>query len=226
MCFSVNLPNDQLAAIAVAGMLPTLREKLLGTTFEDLSHLAQTVAELGTQYQSLRRDTRFWKGSTYVDTGNPFIGYSDEAMYDEDDGEDYSDEIAAVEWNWGKKMIVVSNPWVREIGGRYDFDVSKSDKLFGLLLKEGRLKVPANYAPIPPEERKNKAYCKYHNTTTYSTSECRIFKQNIQRAIQQGLLRFEKIDKAKVDASPFSAQNMVDVSMIRGKAKVLTSARA
>lgn len=179
LCFSVNLPDDQLAAIAIAGMLPTLREKLLGTTFEDLSHLARIVAELGTRYQSLRRDTRFQKGSTYVDTSNPFIGYSDEAMYDDDEDEDFSDEIAAAEWNWGKKLIVVSNPWGKEIGGRYDFDVSKSDRLFDLLLKEGCLKLPTNHVPIPPEERKNKPYCKHHNTTTHSTSDCRIFKHNI-----------------------------------------------
>ena len=30
LCFSLNLTNDQLAALAVQGMLPTWREKLLG----------------------------------------------------------------------------------------------------------------------------------------------------------------------------------------------------
>ena len=30
MCFSLNLTNDQLAALAIQGMLPTWREKLLG----------------------------------------------------------------------------------------------------------------------------------------------------------------------------------------------------
>jgi hypothetical protein len=34
------LPDDQLATIVVAGMSPALMEKLLGTTFEDLSHVA------------------------------------------------------------------------------------------------------------------------------------------------------------------------------------------
>jgi hypothetical protein len=170
----------------------------------------------------LRRDTRFQKGSAYVDTGNPFISCSNEAIYDEDDDEDYSDEIAAAEWNWGKKLIVVSSPWGKETGGTYDFDVSKSDRLFDFLLKEGRIKLPPNHVPIPPEERKNKAYCKYHNTTTHSTSECRIFKQHIQRALQQGLLRFDTMNKAKIDTNHFPAQNMVNASMIRGKAKVLT----
>jgi hypothetical protein len=30
MCFSLNLPDDQLADMAVAGMLPAVREKLFG----------------------------------------------------------------------------------------------------------------------------------------------------------------------------------------------------
>jgi hypothetical protein len=34
MCFSLNLPDDQLADMAVAGMLPAVREKLFGMEFE------------------------------------------------------------------------------------------------------------------------------------------------------------------------------------------------
>jgi hypothetical protein len=33
MCFSLNLPDDQLADMAVAGMLPAVREKLFGMEF-------------------------------------------------------------------------------------------------------------------------------------------------------------------------------------------------
>jgi hypothetical protein len=33
MCFSLNLPDDQLADMAVAGMLPAVREKLFGMDF-------------------------------------------------------------------------------------------------------------------------------------------------------------------------------------------------
>jgi hypothetical protein len=36
MCFSLNLPDDQLAGMAVAGMLPTIREKLFGMEFHNL----------------------------------------------------------------------------------------------------------------------------------------------------------------------------------------------
>jgi hypothetical protein len=43
MCFSLNIPNDQLAGMAVAGMLTAIREKLFGMEFDDLGQLLLTV---------------------------------------------------------------------------------------------------------------------------------------------------------------------------------------
>jgi hypothetical protein len=43
MCFSLNIPDDQLASMAVAGMLPAIREKLFGMEFDDLGYLLLTV---------------------------------------------------------------------------------------------------------------------------------------------------------------------------------------
>jgi hypothetical protein len=40
-CFSLNLIDDQLATLAVQGMLPVRREKLLGQEFNNLGQLAQ-----------------------------------------------------------------------------------------------------------------------------------------------------------------------------------------
>ena len=40
LCFSLNLADDQLAALAVQGM-PTWKEKLLGQEFDNLGQLAQ-----------------------------------------------------------------------------------------------------------------------------------------------------------------------------------------
>jgi hypothetical protein len=36
MCFSLNIPDDQLTGMAVAGMLPAIREKLFDMEFDDL----------------------------------------------------------------------------------------------------------------------------------------------------------------------------------------------
>ena len=46
LCFSLNLADDQLAALAVQGMLPIWKEKLLGQEFVNLGQLAQRVAAL------------------------------------------------------------------------------------------------------------------------------------------------------------------------------------
>ena len=104
MCFSLNLTDDQLAALAVQGMLPMWREKLLGQKFDNLGLLAQRVAALSSQFQNMCRDTRFQKSAVIAEAYNP---YSVDDGYEDDDEE----EIAVAEWNWGKKTIMMSNPW-------------------------------------------------------------------------------------------------------------------
>ena len=80
---------------------------------------------------------------------------------------------------------------------------------------------------LPPEQLKNKKFCKFHNATSHSTNECRILQQHIQRAIQQGRLKFDTPRKMKVDDNPFPRdQNMVDVEIFKGKTKVLTSIKS
>ena len=103
MCFSLNLTDDQLAALVVQGMLPTWREKLLGQEFDNLGQLAQRVAVLNSQFQNMRRDTQFQKSTTITETYNP---YSVDDGYEDDEEE----EVAVAEWNWGKKTVMVSNP--------------------------------------------------------------------------------------------------------------------
>ena len=121
---------------------------------------------------------------------------------------------------------MVPNPWGRGVEESYDFDITKSDKLFDFLLEKGQIKLPDNHVMLPPDQLKNKKFCKFHNATSHSTNECRIFRQHIQRAIQQGRLKFDTPQKMKVDDNPFPRdQNMVDVRLLKGKTKVLTSTR-
>ena len=99
--------------------------------------------------------------------------------------------------------------------------------LFHFLLEKGQIKLPDNHVMLPPEQLKNKKFCKFHNATSHSTNECRIFWQHIQRAIQQGRLKFDTPWKIKVDDNPFLGdQNMVDAGLFKGKTKVLTSTKS
>ena len=48
-------------------MLPVWKEKLLGQEFDNLGQLAQRVAALNSQFQSMRRDTQFQKSTTVAE---------------------------------------------------------------------------------------------------------------------------------------------------------------
>ena len=73
LCFSFNFTDDQLAALAVQGMLPTQREKLLEQEFDNLGQLAQRVAPLNSQFQNMRRDTRFQNNDAIAEAYNPYL---------------------------------------------------------------------------------------------------------------------------------------------------------
>ena len=75
------------------------------------------------------RDTRFQKSTAIAKACNP---------YSVNDGNEYEEDVIVVaKWNWGKKTVMVSNPWGKGVEESYDFDVTKSDKLFDFLLERG-----------------------------------------------------------------------------------------
>jgi hypothetical protein len=92
MCFSLNLPDDQLADMAVTGMLPAVREKLFGMEFENLGHLSQKLSLMSNQAYGFKKDTRFNKQHDIADVYNQFLEKADQI-------EDFDDdqEIAAAE---------------------------------------------------------------------------------------------------------------------------------
>ena len=54
-------------------------------------------------------------------------------------------------------------------------------------------------------------YCKWHNEMSHDTNDCKVFRQQIQSAIEQGKLKFEVPKKPmKIDQHPFPT-NMVDI---------------
>ena len=57
---------------------------------------------------------------------------------------------------------MVPNPWGRGVEESYDFDVTKSDKLFDFLLEKGQINLPDNHVMLPPNQLKNKKFCKFH----------------------------------------------------------------
>ena len=138
----------------------------------------------------MHRDTQFQKSTTVVEAYNPYLV---------DDGyEDEEEEVAVAEWNWGKKTVMVSNPWGRGVKESYDFDITKSNKLFDFLLEKGQIKLLDNHVMLPPDQLKNKKFCKFHNATSHSTNECKILRQLTQRAISKGSLNLIHLGRSKL----------------------------
>ena len=135
--------------------------------------------------------------------------------------------VASAEWIQNSKKPVTC-PFGKKEPESYGFDITKADKIFDLLLSEGLIKLKP-YHNIPSEdELKNMKYCKWHNATSHDTNECKVFRQQIQMAFEQGRLKFEAPKKMmKIDGHPF-ATNMVDVARDEGSSqeKILTSSSA
>jgi hypothetical protein len=97
MCFSLNLPDDQLVDMAVVGMLPVVREKLFVMEFDNLGQLSQKLSLMSNQTNGFKKDTRFNKQHDIADIYNQFLEKADQ-MEDSDDDQ----EVAATEIMWAR----------------------------------------------------------------------------------------------------------------------------
>src|SRR5512142_1204413 len=103
-------------------MITPIREKFSSQDFDSLSHLAQKVTLHEQRFAEARKN--FKK-----------VNHVCPCIYGSDDDDDDS-EVAATEWVRSKNVIPCQ--WVKSSGTeeRYDFDITKADKIFDLLLRE------------------------------------------------------------------------------------------
>jgi hypothetical protein len=87
--------------------------------------------------------------------------------------------------------------------------VSKVEQIFDLLLKEKQLKFPEGCKIPTTQELQGRLYCKWHNSFTHSTGDCKELRRQIQLAIEQGRLILWQY-AMKVDTQPFPNVNMVE----------------
>jgi hypothetical protein len=115
------------------------------------------------------------------------------------------EEVSLTKWSHNMKPIKC--PYVKQgvlLGESYDFDESRCDKLFDLLLQEKYIYLPSNHTLPSAEELKKKKWCKWHNATSHHINECRVFKRQIRTAIEQGCIKFEEPKRSmQVDGNPF-----------------------
>jgi hypothetical protein len=72
----------------------------------------------------------------------------------------------------------------------FTFNIAKCEKIFDELLKHGNIKL-LHIIPLV-EELKGRVYYKWHGYFRHNANDCVVFRQQIQPAINEGRLRFQK----------------------------------
>jgi hypothetical protein len=139
-----------------------------------------------------------------------------------------NDEVAAIDWVWNYFEYIpwAKNKSIEEEKKKHNFDIIKADKIFDYLLEKGQIKLIGNHKIPSAKELKKRRYCKYHNSNTHNTNDCKVFKDIIQQAISKGNIGLEKAKGGMgIEGHPFPI-NMVSSSFPKGKFMVLTSESA
>ena len=88
----------------------------------------------------------------------------------------------------------------RFVSKTYTFDVIKCDEIFDLLVNEGIMIVPKGLKLPPIEQRQKKGYCKFHGNFGHKTSRCVVFRDSVQKALDEGMLKFGQTKATKADS--------------------------
>ena len=91
--------------------------------------------------------------------------------------------VGSDEWVQNNKKPI-SCPFGNKELEKFGFDIIKAYKIFDLLLSKGQIKLRP-YHKIPTrQELKNMKYCKWHYATSHDTNDFKVFRQQIQSAIE------------------------------------------
>jgi hypothetical protein len=132
-------------------------------------------------------------------------------LVDTEDAEDSGEEqeVAVTEWTRGANPV--SCKWIKQQGPAkgFDFNESKVEQIFDLLLREKQLKLPEGQKFPTAQELQGRPYCKWHHPFTHTTNDCKELRRQIQSAIEQGRLMLGQF-AMKADTRPFPGVNMVE----------------
>jgi hypothetical protein len=99
--------------------------------------------------------------------------------------------VAKLVWPAKSKSSVLSHPHsTQKEKVKFTFNIAKCDKIFDELLKNDNIKLSHIIPAV--EELKGRIYFKWHGSFLHDTNDCVVFRRQIQSAINEGRLRFQK----------------------------------
>ncbi|KAK1642110.1 hypothetical protein QYE76_059915 [Lolium multiflorum] len=176
-CYSVRITEKEAVELAVAGLATQLKDMAsqadypsARTWFRNYQHMNSATRTVPRQVQACGSPGRCrGRRSSAGDQ-----------------------EVAVAEWTRGGTPV--SCKWVKPPGPPrgFDFDVTKTEQIFDLLLKEKQLTIPEGLKFPTAQELNGKPYCKFHNSLSHATNDCRVWRQHVQAAIEKGRLIFNQ----------------------------------
>jgi hypothetical protein len=194
-CYSTRISEKEAVELASLGLVKPIKDLVFQLEFNSLVHLVQKLTSYEQHHPELYQD-RFKRQVILIDAEDA-----------EDSGDDQ--EVAVAEWTQGANPM--SCKWVKQQGPAkyFDFDVSKVEQIFDLLLKEKQLKLPEGCKFPTAQELQGRPYCKWHHSFMHNTSGCKDLRRQIQSAIEQGQLILGQ-NAMKIVTQPFPSVNMVE----------------
>ncbi|KAK1601551.1 hypothetical protein QYE76_037200 [Lolium multiflorum] len=158
-CYSVRLNEKEVVELAALGLAAPLKDLALQTEYNSLAHMIQKLTLYEQRHPELYQDKFVKRPIALVETA------------DVEDSEDQ--EVAVAEWTRG--AVPVSCKWVKPQGPArgFDFDISKVEQIFDLLLKEKQLKLPEGHKFPTMQEMNGRPYYKWHHSFTHTTNDCK-----------------------------------------------------
>ncbi|XP_058775231.1 uncharacterized protein LOC131649487 [Vicia villosa] len=223
-CFT-QIPEHELVQMAARGLDYSIRKKIDPTCVKSMSQLADRVQHL----ERLRLEkVRHTKAKTKKERVAYFDYDDTNPIYEADYISLTKEEVDLAEVKarptYGCKALFPSKGKgpaehnAKFPAKTYTFDVSKCEEIFDVLVKDGQILLPPN-AKLPPlEQRQKRGFCKYHNYLGHSTSQCFLFRDLVQKSLQEGHLKFAA-RKMKIDSDPLRHEEdlfveTVDINMV------------
>ncbi|KAK1595183.1 hypothetical protein QYE76_037480 [Lolium multiflorum] len=194
-CYSVHVSEKEAVELAVVGLSSSIKDVASQADYPSLAHMVRK-----SHRRMKQRHPGCLRGQVqacgYHEPYDPKISASGENKCDGDEP-DYQ----AINTKWVKPRDLK----------KIDRRVAKQVRS----LAEKHIKIPEGHKVPTVQELNGKPYCKWHNTFTHTTNDCRVWRQQIQMAIENGRLIFNQY-AMKVDTHPFPAVNMVEFAHLGG----------
>jgi hypothetical protein len=153
------ITEKEAVELASLGLTKPFRDMGFQLEFNSLAHLVQKLTSYEQRHLKIYQD-KFKHQITLIDKEDT-----------EDSGEEQ--EVAVTEWTRGANHVSCKCLKQQGPAKGFDFDESKVEQIFDLLLREKQLKLSEGHKFPTAQELQRRPYCKWHHLFTHTTNDCK-----------------------------------------------------